>query len=156
MRIAVAFDHAGVPFIELTAEAIRAAGHEPVDLGTCDDYPDAAYLAARAIHTGDAERAVLVCGSGAGVAVAACKLPGIRAAVGHDTYTAAQCVTHDDCNVLCVGSRVIGPVYAADCIRAYAGAQFSGEERHVRRLHKIVQLEQRGFAVEPPTPQETT
>ncbi len=152
MRIAVAFDHAGVPFVEVVAEAIRTAGHEPVDLGTCDDYPDAALLAARAVHAGEAERAVLVCGSGAGVAVAATKLPGIRAAVGHDTYTAAQCVTHDDCNVLCVGSRVIGPVYAAACITAFAGAAFSGEERHVRRLHKIAQLEQQGFEL--PIPEE--
>lgn len=155
MRIAVAFDHAGVPFVAVVTDAVRAAGHEPVPLGTCDDYPDAAELAGRAIHDGEVERAVLVCGSGAGVAVAASKLPGIRACVGHDTYTAAQCVTHDDCNVLCVGSRVIGPVYAADCITAFAGATFSGEERHVRRLHKILQLEQRGFAAEPPTPQET-
>ena len=113
----MAFDHAGVPFGELVGTAIRDAGHEPVDLGVCDDYPDAAYLAARAIHEGRVARAVLVCGSGAGVAVAAGKLPGIRASVGHDTYTAAQCVAHDDCNVLCVGSRVIGPLYAADCIR---------------------------------------
>ncbi len=152
MRIAVAFDHAGVPFVELTAQAVRAAGHEPVDLGTCDDYPDAAYLAARAIHDGDVQRAILVCGSGAGVAVAACKLPGIRASIGHDTYTAAQCVTHDDCNVLCVGSRVIGPVYAADCIEAFCRASFSGEARHVRRLHKVGLLEAQGFAV--PTPRE--
>ncbi len=156
MRVAVAFDHAGVPFVDMTAEAISAAGHEPVDLGTCDDYPDAAQLAGLAIHEGRVERAVLVCGSGAGVAVAACKLPGIRASVGHDTYTAAQCVTHDDCNVLCVGSRVIGPVYAAACITAFVSASFSGEERHVRRLHKIEQLEQRGFAAEPPTPEEST
>ncbi len=153
MRIAVAFDHAGVPFVEMVADSLRAAGHEPVDLGTCDDYPDAAFLAARAIHAGDAERAVVVCGSGAGVAVAATKLPGIRACVGHDTYTAAQCVTHDDCNVLCVGSRVIGPVYAAECISAFARARFSGEERHVRRLHKIEQLEQRGFELELPNPE---
>ncbi len=155
MRIAVAFDHAGVPFVEVVAEAVRTAGHEPVDLGTCDDYPDAARLAGLAIHEGRVERAVLVCGSGAGVAVAATKLPGIRASVGHDTYTAAQCVTHDDCNVLCVGSRVIGPVYAAACITAFAGAVFSGEERHVRRLHKIDLLERQGFALAPPSPEET-
>lgn len=156
MRIAITFDHAGVPFVDVVADAVRAAGHEPVDLGTCDDYPDAAYLAGRAIHDGDVARAVVVCGSGAGVAVAATKLPGIRASVGHDTYTAAQCVTHDDCNVLCVGARVIGPVYAADCIRAFAGAVFSGEERHVRRLHKIDQLEQRGFLLEPPKSERNT
>lgn len=156
MRIAVGFDHAGVPFIELVTKAIRAAGHEPLDLGTCDDYPDIAYLAAKAIHDGEAERAILVCGSGAGVAVAATKLPGIRASVGHDTYTAAQCVTHDDCNVLCVGSRVIGPVYAADCIAAFVAAEFSGEERHVRRLHKIDEIERRGFDLPSPTAQRST
>ncbi len=154
MRIAVAFDHAGVPFTDVTADAIRAAGHEVVDLGTCDDYPDAAELAGRAIHDGRVDRAVIVCGSGAGIAVAATKLPGIRAAVGHDTYTAAQCVTHDDCNVLCVGARVIGPTYAADCITAYVNAEFSGEERHVRRLHKIELLEQRGFDRAPEQPNE--
>lgn len=153
MRIAVAFDHAGVPFVDVVGDAIREAGHEPVDLGTCDDYPDAALLAARAVHVGEAERGVVVCGSGAGVAVAASKLPGIRACVGHDTYTAAQCVSHDDCNVLCVGARVIGPVYAAACISAFARADFSGEERHVRRLHKIDRLEQRGFELPPPQPE---
>ncbi len=153
MRIAVAFDHAGVGFGDVVDDAIVAAGHQPVDLGVYEDYPDAAYLAGRAIADGRAERAVLVCGSGAGVAVAATKLPGIRASIGHDTYTAAQCVAHDDCNVLCVGSRVIGPVYAAACITAFAQATFTGEERHVRRLHKIHELEQRGFALEPPTPE---
>ena len=155
MRIAVAFDHAGAPFEAVVADAVRDAGHETVALRTCDDYPDAALLAAQAIHAGEADRAIVVCGSGAGVAVAACKLPGIRAAVGHDTYPAAQCVTHDDCNVLCVGARVIGPVYAAACIQAFAAAEFSGEERHARRLQKIERLEQRGFAPEPPTPEET-
>ena len=86
-----------------------------------------------------------MCGSGAGVAVAACKLPGIRAAVGHDTYTAAQCVQHDACNVLALGARVIGPMVAASCVRAYVTAEFSGEERHVRRLAKIDVIEQEGF-----------
>ena len=85
----------------------------------------------------------LVCGSGAGVAVAACKLRGVRAAVGHDTYTAAQMVQHDDCNVLCLGARVIGPAIATACVRAFCQADFSGEERHVRRLHKIERIEER-------------
>ena len=155
MRVAIAFDHAGVAFADVAAPAIREAEHEPVPLGTFDDYPDAALLAGRAIHLGETERAILVCGSGAGVAVAASKLPGIRACVGHDTYTAAQCVGHDDCNVLCVGSRVIGPVYAAACITAFVRATFSGEERHVRRLHKIDQLEQQGFELPPPRGTET-
>jgi len=154
VRIALAFDHAGVPFVDTVGAAIREAGHEAVDLGTYDDYPDAALLAGRAIDAGEAERAILVCGSGAGVAVAASKLPGIRASIGHDTYTAAQCVAHDDCNVLCVGSRVIGPAYAAACITAFVRAEFSGEERHVRRLHKIEQLERQGFDAELPTTRE--
>ena len=145
MRIAVAFDHAGVPFADPVREAIRSAGHDPVDVGTCDDYPDAALLTGRAIADGDVERAVIVCGSGAGIAVAAAKLPGIRATVGHDTYSAGQCVEHDDCNVLCLGARVIGPVYAAHCVRAFAAASFSGEERHVRRLAKVQALEDKGF-----------
>src|SRR5437773_10388943 len=101
MRIAVAFDHAGVPLREPVLEALRADNHEPLDLGDADDYPDVAVRVGAAVLTGDAERGVLVCGSGAGVAVAACKLRGIRATVAHDTYTAAQCVSHDDCNVAC-------------------------------------------------------
>lgn len=149
MRVACAFDHAGVAFAELVAETVREAGHEPVDLGTCDDYPDAAERAGRAVHDGDCARAVVVCGSGAGIAVACSKLPGIRAACCHDTYSAAQCVEHDDCNVLCLGARVIGPVYAAHCVRAFLGASFSGEDRHVRRLAKVAALERRGFDHQP-------
>jgi ribose 5-phosphate isomerase B len=143
--VATAFDHAGVPFVELVHDAIRATGHEPLDLGTCDDYPDAAELAGRAIHDGNAERAIVVCGSGAGIAVACTKLPGIRAACAHDTYSAAQCVEHDDCNVLCLGARVIGPIYAEHCARAFLNATFSGEERHVRRVGKVADLEREGF-----------
>ena len=115
-----------------------------VDLGTWStdavDYPDTARLAAEAVR-GDADRAVLVCGSGAGVAVAACKFPDIRAVVAHDTYTAHQSVEHDDCNILCLGGRVIGPALAADIIRAYLAAEFTGEDRHKRRLAKIVGIE---------------
>ncbi len=145
MRIACAFDHAGTPFTEMVLATVAEAGHRAVDLGSCDDYPDSALRAAKAIHDGDADRAIVVCGSGAGVAVAATKLPGIRAACAHDTYTAAQCVQHDDCNVLCLGARVIGPVYAAACITAFLGADFTHEERHVRRLHKIAAMERQGF-----------
>jgi ribose 5-phosphate isomerase B len=145
MRIAVGFDHAGVPFNDVILETLRQEGHEAVDVGTQDDYPDTALAVSRAIDAGDCERGVVVCGSGAGVAVAACKLPGIRAAVGHDTYTAAQCVEHDDCNVLALGARVVGPALAAACLRAFAGASFSGEERHVRRLAKITTMEREGF-----------
>jgi ribose 5-phosphate isomerase B len=122
-------------------DTLRAAGHEPIDLGADDDYPDTARKAGIAIREGSVERAVIVCGSGAGVAVAASKLTGIRAAVGHETYTAKQCVEHDDCNVLCLGARVIGPSIAADVVREFAAAQFSGEQRHVRRLQKIRSIE---------------
>jgi ribose 5-phosphate isomerase B len=145
VKIACSFDHAGFPLKELVLETVRDAGHEPVDLGTFStdpvDYPDSARAAAEAVLTGAAERAVLVCGSGAGVAVAACKFPGIRAATAHDTYTGHQCVEHDDCNVLCLGARVVGPALAGEIIRAYVGAAFTGEERHVRRLAKITAIE---------------
>ena len=145
MRIACAFDHAGVPLRQTVFDTVRAAGHEPVDLGTNStepvDYPDVARAAADAVLDGRADRAVVVCGSGAGVAVAACKVPGIRAATAHDTYTAHQAVEHDDVNVLCLGARVVGPAYAAEIIAAFAGAEFSGEERHVRRLAKIQAIE---------------
>jgi ribose 5-phosphate isomerase B len=145
VRVAVGFDHAGVPFTDVVAEAVRAAGHEPVDVGTQDDYPDTAVDVSRALLNGDCERGIVVCGSGAGVAVAACKLRGIRAAVGHDTYTAAQCVQHDNCNILALGARVIGPALAAACVRAFVGASFSGEERHVRRLGKVNEMEREGL-----------
>ena len=145
MKIACAFDHAGFPLKPVVLGTIEAAGHEPVDLGTWStdpvDYPDTARTAAEAVRAGDVDRAVVVCGSGAGVAVAACKVPGIRACTAHDTYTAHQAVEHDDVNVLCLGARVVGPAYAAEIIAAYAGAQFSGEERHVRRLGKIEAIE---------------
>jgi ribose 5-phosphate isomerase B len=145
MKIACAFDHAGFPLKGLVIDTLTELGHEAVDLGTNStdpvDYPDIALLGARAVIDGDVERAVVVCGSGAGVAVAACKVPGIRAACAHDTYTAHQCVEHDDCNVLCLGARVVGPALAADVIGAFAGARFSGEDRHVRRLAKIAAIE---------------
>jgi ribose 5-phosphate isomerase B len=145
MRIACAFDHAGFPLKSVVLETLTAAGHEPADLGTWStepvDYPDTARTAADAVLAGEAERAVVVCGSGAGVAVAACKIPGIRAACAHDTYTAHQAVEHDDVNVLCLGARVIGPAYATEIIEAFAGAQFSGAERHKRRLAKINAIE---------------
>jgi len=147
VRIAVAFDHAGFPLKEMVLETVAAAGHEVVDLGTWStdpvDYPDTARMAADAVRNGDADRSILVCGSGAGVAVAACKVPGIRAAVAHDTYTAHQAVEHDDMNVLCLGSRVIGAALARDIIAAYLAATFSGESRHLRRLEKINAFEHR-------------
>jgi len=145
MKIACSFDHAGFPLKALVLDTVRELGHEPIDLGTNStdpvDYPDTARAAADLVRSGGAERAVVVCGSGAGVAVAACKFPGIRATCAHDTYTAHQCVEHDDVNVLCLGARVIGPALAADVIRAYLGAEFTGEERHARRLGKIEAIE---------------
>jgi ribose 5-phosphate isomerase B len=145
MRVACAFDHAGFPLKGIVMETVAAAGHEPVDLGTWStdpvDYPDTARSAAEAVRSGDVDRAVLVCGSGAGVAVAACKFPGIRAAVAHDTYTAHQCVEHDAVNVVCLGGRVVGAALAGDIITAYLGAEFTGEDRHERRLAKIDGIE---------------
>jgi ribose 5-phosphate isomerase B len=152
MKVACAFDHAGFPLKSLVLEVVGELGHEPVDLGTHStdpvDYPDTARAGAEAVRSGRAERAVVVCGSGAGVAVAACKVPGIRAACTHDTYSAHQCVEHDDVNVLCLGARVIGPALAREVIEAFLGASFSGEERHVRRLGKIAAIE-REFSREP-------
>jgi ribose 5-phosphate isomerase B len=145
MKIACAFDHAGFPLKSIVLEVVTAAGHEAVDLGTDStdpvDYPDTARSAAELIRSGQAERAVVVCGSGAGVAVAACKFPGIRAACAHDHYTGHQCVEHDDVNVLCLGARVIGPATATEIITAFLAAEFSGEERHERRLGKINAIE---------------
>jgi ribose 5-phosphate isomerase B len=146
MKVAVAADHAGFPLRQLAIDTVREAGHEPVDLGTFNtdpvDYPDTARLAAQAVLDGRAERAVIVCGSGAGIAVAACKFPGIRAAVAHDTYTAHQCVEHDDVNIVCLGGRVVGSALAQEIMLAYLRADFSGEERHVRRLAKITAIEE--------------
>jgi ribose 5-phosphate isomerase B len=145
MRIAVGIDHAGVSLRDTVWQAVLDAGHEPLDLGEHDDYPDSALDMGRAITAGEAERGILVCGSGAGVSVAANKLAGIRASVCHDHYTAAQCVSHDDCNVLCLGARVIGPAIAAELTAAFCAAQFSGEERHVRRLGKVLAMERDGM-----------
>jgi ribose 5-phosphate isomerase B len=145
MKIAVAFDHAGVPLRDAVIGAIEAAGNAVIDHGEDDDYPDSALKVGRSVATDDADRGIIVCGSGAGVSVAACKLPGIRAACAHDHYTAAQCVTHDDCNVLCLGARVIGSAIATELVEAFLGAEFSGEERHVRRLGKVQQMADRGL-----------
>ena len=145
MKVACAFDHAGVPLHDAVLQAVRDAGHEPLDFGRFDDYPDAVLQACTAIRDGDAERAALAGGSSAGVCLGANKLPGIRAGVGHDHYTAGQCVTHDNCNVLCQGARVIGSNIAIECVEAFLGAEFSGESRHVRRLAKIDALQNDHF-----------
>ena len=149
MRFACGFDHGGYSLKGIVLDTLKADGHVPIDLGADelepgDDYPDFALAVVRAMLAGDAERGILVCGSGAGVAVAATKVEGIRAAMAHDTYTAAQCVSHDDCNVACLGARVVGSAYAADIVRAFAGAEFSGEERHRRRLDKVSEIERKG------------
>jgi ribose 5-phosphate isomerase B len=150
MRVACGFDHGGFPLRDVIFEALDAGGHEVIDLGATayeagDDYPDFALAVCREVAEGRAERGVLVCGSGAGVAVAANKIAGIRAAMAHDTYTAAQCVEHDSCNVLALGARVIGPEIASELVRAFAGAEFTGEERHTRRLAKVNEIERAGL-----------
>ena len=146
MKVAVAFDHRGVKLRERLLAEVAALGHETVDLGAEKpeppvDYPDKAREVGEAIRGGDAERAVLVCGSGVGASVAANKLAGIRAAICHDTYSAHQGVEHDDMNVLCLGSEVVGPEMAAELTRAFLTARFDGGERYVRRLEKIEEME---------------
>jgi len=146
MRIAIAADHAGYPLNERVIEELRQSGHELIDFGTHDgsipdDYPDYAKQVGEAIPKGDAEIGLLIRGSGDGAAVAANKLNGIRAALCGNTYSAHQSREHDDCNVLCLGSRVVGVELALDIVRAFVGARFTGEERHRRRLAKIQALE---------------
>ncbi|HEV7640089.1 MAG TPA: RpiB/LacA/LacB family sugar-phosphate isomerase [Gaiellaceae bacterium] len=144
MKLAVAFDHRGVHLREAVLEAI--AGHEILDLGTDTDavrldYPDKAREVGEAIQRGYAARGILVCGSGVGAAVAACKLTGIRAAVCHDVYSAHQGVEHDDMNVLCLGSEVVGPSLARELVVAFLNATFDGGERYVARLLKVAEME---------------
>ena len=147
MRIAIGADHAGFGMKNELVVALRAAGHEVFDLGTHSatavDFPDSAEAVTSALGEGRAERGLLVCGSGAGVSIAANKVPGIRAAVCHDTYTAHQAVEHDDMNVLCLGARVVGASLAQEITTAFLAARFSGEERHRRRLGKILSIEAR-------------
>src|ERR671925_1344988 len=151
MQVAVAFDHRGVKLRERILADVKRLGHELVDLGTDKpephvDYPDKAREIGEAIRGGEAERGILVCGSGVGAAVAACKLPGIRAAICHDGYSAHQGVEHDDMNVLCLGSEVVGAELAADLVRAFLAARFDGGERYVRRLKKIEDIERGAVA----------
>ena len=147
MRIALAADHAGYEMKGDLATSLRAQGHDVLDLGTHSaaavDYPDCAESVAAALRDGRADRGLIVCGSGAGVSIAANKFPGIRAAVCHDCYTAHQAVEHDDMNVLCLGARVIGMALAQEIVSAFLGAAFSGEDRHRRRLNKILAIEAR-------------
>ena len=148
MRIAIGADHAGYPLNERIIHELDAAGNEIIDFGTHvgsrpDDYPDYALKVGEAVRNGEAEIGILVCGSGVGAAVAANKLHGIRAALCGDTYSAHQSREHDDCNVLCLGSRVVGEELAVDIVRSFVAARFTGEERHLRRLEKIRAMESR-------------
>jgi len=146
MNVAVAFDHRGVHLRDTVLETLRADGHAIVDLGTDTDavridYPDKAREVGEALLDGRAERGVLVCGSGVGASIAACKMAGIRAAICHDAYSAHQGVEHDDMNVLCLGSEVVGPSLAAELVRAFLGALFNGGGRYVERLRKVEAME---------------
>ncbi len=145
MKIAVGCDHAGFALKEILARMLRDEGHAVTDLTPVlepqDDYPDSAAAVGRAVASGAAERGLLVCGSGVGASVAANKIGGVRAGLCHDTYSARQGVEHDDINVLCLGARVIGDMVARELVGAFLSARFSGEDRHLRRLRKTLDLE---------------
>lgn len=149
MKVAVAFDHRGVRLREAVLGALAADGHEPVDLGVESgearvDYPVKAAQVGAAVLDGRAERGVLVCGSGVGASVAACKLHGIRAAICHDAYSAHQGVEHDDMNVLCLGSEIVGGALAGELVRTFLAARFAAEGRYLERLHMVEELEATG------------
>jgi ribose 5-phosphate isomerase B len=149
MRIALACDHGGYSLKNIIKECILASGYSVIDLGTDStvsvDYPDYAEKIGMAIKSGEAERGILICGSGVGASIAANKIKGIYAAVCHDTYSAHQGVEHDNMNVLCLGARVIGPELATELVEAFLNAKFSNEERHVRRVNKIYKIEKAGL-----------
>lgn len=145
MRVVIGADHAGFLLKEELKEQLEAAGHSILDVGTDSevsvDYPDFAAAVARAVAAGDADRGIIVCGSGAGASIAANKITGVRSAIIHDTYSAHQSVEHDDMNVLALGARVIGPAPAREIVVAFLGAEYTGEERHARRLAKVNELD---------------
>jgi len=146
MRVAIGVDHGGFLFKGPIVDYLTMAGHEVLDLGAYnmdpeDDYPDYAKAVGEAVLRGEAERGIILCGSGVGACVAANKLPGIRAGLCHDTYSAHQAVEHDNINVLCLGARVIGVALALELVQAFIGATFSGEERHRRRVAKVAEME---------------
>lgn len=147
MKIAIAGDHAGFALKQFLLEQLEKEGITVTDLGAFDakpsDYPDFARLLGAALLEGRADRGILVCGSGVGASVAANKIKGIRAGVCHDTYSAHQAVEHDDVNILCLGSRIVGTALALELVHAFLGATFSYEDRHVRRLNKTLDIEQR-------------
>ena len=138
-------DHAGFELKRVLAAELRSLGYEIVDLGTHStdpvDYPDFAEAVGGAVRDGKAERGILLCGSGLGASVAANKLPGVRAGLCHDTYSAHQGVEHDDINVLVLGARIVGPALAHEIVHSYLGAKFTNEERHLRRLNKVKAIE---------------
>jgi ribose 5-phosphate isomerase B len=146
--VACGFDHAGVPLRSMVLDLIAAQGHEVLDLGTDStkpiDYPQKALEVGRAVVSGRADRGIIVCGSGAGVSIAASKIRGVYAATVHDTYTAHQAVEHDGLNVLCLGGRVVGSALAGEIVTAFLGAQISDEERHVRRRGEVLEIERTG------------
>lgn len=148
MRVAVACDHGGFPLKGVILETVQEIGHEAIDLGAfsaeSSDYPDFAQKLAQSILSGQAERGILICGSGIGACIAANKIKGIYAGVCHDTYSAHQGVEHDRMNVLCLGARIIGEELAREIVRAYLGAVYSQEERHLRRVNKVLAIEARG------------
>jgi ribose 5-phosphate isomerase B len=152
MKVAVGFDHAGFPLKKIVLETVREAGHDPIDLGTDStdpvDFPDYSEKVGRALQNGEAERGILVCGSGVGACIAANKLKGVFASICHDTYSAAQGVRHDDMNLLCLGARVIGPELARTLVQAFLEARYIGNdpggERLARRVEKMRKLEEAG------------
>jgi ribose 5-phosphate isomerase B len=150
LRIALGCDHGGFPLKTRVRKLIEAAGHTVVDCGTDSDcavdYPDYARKVGETILSGHADRGILLCGSGVGISVAANKIPGIRAGLCHDTYSAHQGVEHDDMNVMCLGARIVGEELAVELVKAYIGAAFTHEERHVRRLNKVLEIERDGIA----------
>ena len=151
MRISIGADHAGLPLKQELAPWLEAQGHELLDFGAHefdrdDDYPDYAEAVARAVASGEAKRGIMVCGSGVGACVTSNKVRGVRACMCHDTYSAHQGVEHDDMNVLCLGARIIGGELAREVVTAFLGAEFSGEERHRRRLNKLLAVERSSLA----------
>src|SRR5229473_3306856 len=149
MKVVIGSDHAGFQLKNAMGVLLASLGHQVLDVGAYNenpvDYPDFAEAVGKAVLDGRAERGVLICGSGIGASVAANKMRGIRAGLCHDTYSAHQGVEHDDMNVLVLGARVIGPAMAIECVRAFAGAKFTNEERHLRRLNKVKAIEARGI-----------
>jgi ribose 5-phosphate isomerase B len=149
MKIAIGSDHGGYPLNETIISDLEKAGHTIVDFGTHDgtqpdDYPDYARKVGDAVQKGEVDRGIIVCGSGAGASIAANKVHGVRACLCHDTYSAHQAVEHDNMNVLCLGARIVGVELARELVKAFVSAKFSGEERHVRRLAKVNDIEAKG------------